>query len=908
MTSSSTVDEVVHIVRSPRDKRDYRSVTLDNGLQVLLAHCPDSHKSAAALAVNAGHFNDPTHTQGLAHFLEHMLFLGNHEFPSPTAFSDFLNAYGGQQNAWTGTEFSNFYFDCQANALPQALNYFAAMFEQPLFAQEWIEKERQSIESEFRLKQQDELRRLYQVHKSTANPKHPFSQFSVGNLDTLNDDKNGSLQEKLLQFFKQHYVTQKLRLVIAGPQSLQELEALAKENFLKLPQAHNYAPTAISEPLYQTDQLGVLLQVKPVKPARRLIITLPLPSIDSDYAHKTTSFIAHILGYEGPDSLFSCLRERGWINSLSAGGGISGSNFKDFNINIQLTENGEQNVYRVAQLVFNYLRLIADQGIESWRYNERRITAELSFKYQEPAPVGELVSQLSINAHHYPVHDVIYGDFRMDSLNTQRCRQLLSLMVPEKARLTLISSNAATDAITPIYDTPYSMRRLVPEEIEELGQGDEQFAAKLPGQNRFVTEHFEPYALEQHNTNPQRIIDTPEQQLWHLQDPDFRVPKGHIYLNLQAPAVNQSAVNFCCSRVWSELMIDALNEDLYDAEVAGLHFNIYPTQSGITIHTTGLSAGQLPLLQYLMRRATDVRFNRDRWKSVSQQLITNWRSAHQSQPLNLLFSELNLLLQKGLFRLTDMADSLNDIGYQHFNRIIADLFEPLSICTFMHGDWQQQHARELGDLVAANVRGRSHSTPQGSRINLLSTNSEQQFSITHAHPDTAVLHYFQGPTDSPSDQIAIMLLQQLVNQLIFDELRTRQQLGYMVGSQYFSLQRQPGILFFVQSPSATQEQLHQQLQQALVLCFEQLEQITLKSWAHSKSVMRNQLTVTDRSLRVRSQRLWGAIQLGDIEFNRAQKLTEALDQWQLADWLATIHRILFEQPASIRLQSTTVKG
>lgn len=50
-------------------------------------------------------------------------------------------------------------------------------------------------------------------------------------------------------------------------------------------------------------------------------------------------------------------------------------------------------------------------------------------------------------------------------------------------------------------------------------------------------------------------------------------------------------------------MIDALNDDLYDAEVAGLHFNIYPTQNGITIHTTGLSAGQIPLMQHLIRRA-----------------------------------------------------------------------------------------------------------------------------------------------------------------------------------------------------------------------------------------------------------------------------------------------------------------
>ena len=72
MASSSTTDEVVRIVRSPRDKRDYRSIRLDNGLQVLLVHTPDSHKAAAALAVNAGHFDDPDHTQGLAHFLEHL--------------------------------------------------------------------------------------------------------------------------------------------------------------------------------------------------------------------------------------------------------------------------------------------------------------------------------------------------------------------------------------------------------------------------------------------------------------------------------------------------------------------------------------------------------------------------------------------------------------------------------------------------------------------------------------------------------------------------------------------------------------------------------------------------------------------------------------------------------------------
>ncbi|WP_404402260.1 insulinase family protein [Idiomarina seosinensis] len=917
MTSSSTTDEVVSIIRSSRDKRDYRALTLANGLSVLLAHCPDSPKAGAALSVNAGHFHDPRHTQGLAHFLEHMLLLGNHDYPSPSAFSDFLNAYGGQQNAWTGTEYSNFYFDCQANSLAQALQYFAAMFHRPLFDPGMIAKERQSIESEFRLKQKDELRRLYQVHKATSNPEHPFSQFSVGNLNTLNDDQYGTLAAKLQHFFATHFVAEKLRLVIAGPQSLDQLEQLAKQSFSDIRPASqatesaSASATTVTQPLYQQHQLGVFLQVRPVKPARRLIITLPLPPIDDDYRHKTTSFIAHLLGYEGPGSLFSQLRQQGWINNLSAGGGISGSNFKDFNINIQLTEQGEQALMSVAQWVFNYIRLIEQQGIEAWRYRERKISAELSFKYQEPAPVGELVSQLAINAHHYPVEDVIYADFRMDALNQQRAADLLSLMLPERARLTWISAAADTDQVTPIYDAPYSIRSLRALELKQLKQSAENFNATLPAPNPFLDEHLQPYPLttpQSDSAVPKCLVNDHKQQLWHLQDAQFRVPKGHIYLNLQAPAVNSSALNFACARIWSELMIDALNEDLYDAEVAGLHFNIYPTQAGITLHTTGLSAGQLPLLSYLMKQAWTVRFERQRWQATSQQMLHNWRSAHQSQPLNLLFSELNLALQQGLFGLHEMADACSELRQTQFTQIVAGLFEQLRVTALMHGDWQQQHAQQLAELIADNVDDQQalRTTPPD-RIKRLGAGTDQLSQKAHSHPDAAVIQYYQGPSDTTRDQVAMMLLQQLIHQFVFDELRTRRQVGYMAGSQYFALQRIPGVILFVQSPTLNEAQLHEQLQQVMVLAVEQLEALTVKAWTHSKSLMRSQLQVKDRNLRVRSQRLWGAIQLGDTQFNRAQQLTSALDHWQLDEWLTYVNRLVIEQPALMRLQTAVNK-
>ena len=68
MANSSPNDEVVRVVRSSGDKRDYQHLTLENQLKVLLVHSPDSQKAAASVAVNAGHFDDPEHTQGLAHF------------------------------------------------------------------------------------------------------------------------------------------------------------------------------------------------------------------------------------------------------------------------------------------------------------------------------------------------------------------------------------------------------------------------------------------------------------------------------------------------------------------------------------------------------------------------------------------------------------------------------------------------------------------------------------------------------------------------------------------------------------------------------------------------------------------------------------------------------------------------
>ena len=58
------------------DDRSYRVIRLPNKLEALLVHDPDTDKASAALNVNVGNFSDPVELPGLAHALEHMLFMG----------------------------------------------------------------------------------------------------------------------------------------------------------------------------------------------------------------------------------------------------------------------------------------------------------------------------------------------------------------------------------------------------------------------------------------------------------------------------------------------------------------------------------------------------------------------------------------------------------------------------------------------------------------------------------------------------------------------------------------------------------------------------------------------------------------------------------------------------------------
>jgi insulysin len=69
-----------------------------------------------------GFLSDPWELPGLAHFLEHMLFLGTEKYPCENEYNKYLSEHSGSSNAFTAAEHTTFYFDVAPEHLDGALD------------------------------------------------------------------------------------------------------------------------------------------------------------------------------------------------------------------------------------------------------------------------------------------------------------------------------------------------------------------------------------------------------------------------------------------------------------------------------------------------------------------------------------------------------------------------------------------------------------------------------------------------------------------------------------------------------------------------------------------------------------------------------------------------------------------
>lgn len=891
------------LARSPNDARDYRALTLPNGMKVLLVSDPMAEKAAAAVDIDAGSNSDPDAFPGLTHFLEHMLFLGTRDFPEAGAYQEYIAAHGGSNNAYTAYENTNYYFDIDAPYLEPALQRFAQFFTAPLFTQDYVDRERNAVHSEYQSGLQDDGRRSYSALKQVLNPAHPLARFSVGSLDTLQDQSGLTLRDALLQHHARYYSANLMGLSLFGRESLDELEALARRFFAEVPN-HAAEPPQTGVPLFVPGSLPAQLDIEPVRDLRSLSFTFPIPVIQPYWREKPLQYLGNVLGHEGEGSLLAYLRTLGWANGLSAGGGFSYRDTATFTVNVALTEAGIAHVDDIAALLFQFLERVRADGVQSWLFEEQRVMADLGFRFQEPAQPVSLVSSLARRVQEQefgvPLDEVLTAPYAYVEFDAALLQSILATLRPDNVLLTVSARGVATDAVDPLYGSAYRFAPIAAQRLAVWQNQARVDALAIAAPNPFLPTDLElkPYAgapapadLPNVAVKPGLLVDEGGVRLWFKQDNEFMTPRASFFVYALTPLFEDNLRHSLLSSFAVNLVNDQLNEFAYPANLAGSFFGLAARSRGFTLTVSGYSDKQELLLEELLNTLTRAEFAQERFDIIRTEMIRSWQNARLQTPYIRLFEEAQSLLMDPAWSEDEKIAAVQDITLQEVQDFIPQVLASLRLDVLYHGNVTEAEARTMLAVLTRYLPpdaqgllpgyGKVLNLPEGERVVL-----------EHAidHEDSALVLYLQGEDDTLPTRALLQLLGTILANPFYETLRTEQQLGYIVNAGALPILDTSGLVMYIESPGSDPLAIEAAVEAFLQDYADDLAEMDAERFASIKSGLLTSLREPVQRLASLSNRYWGDIVTGRFEQDSTLQLADAIEavtQQQVLSWYRT---------------------
>lgn len=875
-----------HLERPSLDNRSYKVIRLPNKLEALLIHDPDTDKASAALDVNAGSFSDADDMPGMAHAVEHLLFMGTEKYPKENDYNTYLKSHAGYSNAFTAATSTNYFFevaagsgdqigDKKASPLYGALDRFAQFFIAPLFLEETLDRELRAVDSENKKNLQSDMWRLYQLSKTLSNPKHPYCHFSTGNLQTLRDEplaRGVKIRDEFMAFHKAQYSANRMKLVVLGRESLDQLQDWAEELFAgvqnkDLPQNRwdGIAP-------YAEDELLKQVFAKPVMESRSLDIVFAYQEEEGMYETQPGRYLSHLIGHEGPGSILAYIKGKGWANGLSAGANdlCPGSAF--FSIQVKLTSEGLKHYKEVTKAVFQYLAIIRETPPQQWIFDEVKTMTEVDFRFKQKSPASRTTSALSgVMQKPLPRDWILSGQSLIRKFDAELISKGISYLRPDNFRLTIVSQDALPGQVQKEkwYGTEYSVEDVPQDFLAELQKTSTEPSSSrpaelyLPHKNEFIPTRLE---VEQKDVKefaktPMLIRNDPNVRLWYKKDDQFWVPKANVHVNLRNPVCGATARNAVLTQMVVELVKDSLEEYSYNAEIAGLEYDITRRANGIEVDLSGYNDRMPTLLEKVLTSVRDLTIKQDRFDIILERVTRSYRNYAYNSPYQQVGTYTQWLTSDQGWIIEERLAEMSTITIDDVRAFVPLLLGQFHIEALVHGNLYQEDALKMTDLVEKTLKPqtlpssqwpirRSLLFPEGSNY-VYSQDLKDPSNVNHC------IEYFLSTGDiRDRDRYAqLLLLAQMTDEPAFDQLRTQEQLGYVVFSGASLHLTTAGYRVLIQSEKSC-NYLEQRIDNFLHTFKKALVEMTQEEFeSHKRSVINRRLEKL-KNLDQESGRFW----------------------------------------------------
>ncbi|HET6615762.1 MAG TPA: pitrilysin family protein, partial [Dehalococcoidia bacterium] len=211
---------------------------LGNGMRVVTTPVPTAQSVSVNAFVGIGSRGEDRRTNGLSHYMEHMLFKGTERRPDAIMIAEAIEGAGGVLNAYTTRELTCYWNQVPFDKLAQAMDVLADMYRNSLLQQEEIDRERTVV--------QQEIRRAFDQPGAWASEllsratfgDQPLGWPVAGTLETVEAMKHDDFVEHV----RQYYVPSNTVLSVAGNTTHDEVMGLAEKLFGDIPAGDAAAP------------------------------------------------------------------------------------------------------------------------------------------------------------------------------------------------------------------------------------------------------------------------------------------------------------------------------------------------------------------------------------------------------------------------------------------------------------------------------------------------------------------------------------------------------------------------------------------------------------------------------------------------------------------------------------------
>lgn len=547
-----------------------------------------------------------------------------------------------------------------------------------------------------------------------------------------------------------------------------------------------------------------------MRDVRAIDISVPVPDLNHLTDLKPNNFMGHFIGHEGRGSLLSYLKKQGWCNGLSAGSSHDGNGFGFFKVSIQLTPQGLGELRQASQAatcanmpeswrdvtlaVFKYFELLRTSSPSETAFKEIRQLADISFRYADRGRTRDYVTMLAGWLQHPVERDqIVSSNWLLGEWDSDMMAKTFQLLDPRQCSVGILSQqlpkdvNATYDTKEAIYGTEYHRERFPEEFLAEATSGKPIVDLHLPDPNRFVPESLDVEKREIANpaTRPELLRDNEISRLWHKQDDRFWLPKTNVHIELRSPLMEATPRTAVLTRLLCDAFTDSITEDIYDAELAELSFHLWYSGDAISMLVGGFS-DKLPLLtETMVGKLMALKVNPERFDKLVYQAKMQWSNFPLAEPYQVAHYWSSYVTTQRVWTPEEKLKELDHITTDDVQAFGKEIFQRLYLETLVHGNLGVEDAKKLQDSIEKVISPRALSPGEHSdRRTLLLPESSlsiwEQPVKNPAEPNSAVVYWlYTGDNTDPVARARLALLGQIVHEPAFNQLRTKEQLGYV---------------------------------------------------------------------------------------------------------------------------------